>query len=157
MSLYCLVKDNAVVQNPGTLPENYAGISNIKSLSDTILKDLGWYSCILPERVFNPAIQNQLPDTYVIGEDSVAVVYNVENKTQEELNIIAAQIVANEITDLKADLKAALVWQFRMIEALWETGVTKGIWGASDIANVELKQKYVEWKTKLTRLAELGE
>ena len=70
---------------------------------------------------------------------------------------LAAQIVANEITDLKTDLKSALVWQFRMIEALWETGVTKGIWGASDITNVELKQKYVEWKTKLSRLAELGE
>ena len=113
---------------------------------------------IYPIRVVVPAktesqriVQNK---DLVRGETESVITYTVEEIPIEE---ITTKANAQEIEELKANLKSALVWQFRMIEALWETGVTKGIWGASDIANVELKQKYVEWKTKLTRLAELGE
>jgi len=68
-----------------------------------------------------------------------------------------ANDLKKEVVDLKLDLKDAVVWQFRMIQAIWETGVSKGIWSASDIESTELKQKYVEWGQKLTRLEELGE
>lgn len=44
-----------------------------------------------------------------------------------------------------------------LLASLYETGVSKGIWSASDITDTELRQKYVEWQTKLQRLEELGE
>jgi len=74
--------------------------------------------------------------------------------TPEELD---ALLRANEIDGLKADLRAALVWQFRMISAIWEIGKSKGLWSNTDVVDATLKQKYAAWNTKLDRLAELGE
>ena len=62
-----------------------------------------------------------------------------------------------EISDLKNDLTNALIWQFRMILAIWDVGKAKALWGNVDITDTELKQKVWEWKTKLDRLTELGE
>ncbi len=74
--------------------------------------------------------------------------------TQTELD---AKAIHDEITGLKQDLKNALVWQFRMISAIWEIGKAKDLWQNSDVTDAMLKQKYSEWQTKLDRLAELGE
>ncbi len=68
-----------------------------------------------------------------------------------------AKAIHDEITGLKQDLRDALVWQFRMISAIWEVGKTNGLWQNSDVTDTTLKQKYSEWITKLDRLAELGE
>jgi len=62
-----------------------------------------------------------------------------------------------EIEELNQSLRGALIWQFRMISVLYELGVSKGLWAGKDITNQELKTKYADWKTKLTRLEELGE
>lgn len=74
--------------------------------------------------------------------------------TQEELD---QQALVNEIISLRNDLKNALVWEFRMILTLWDIGVSKGIWSATDVTDEVLKQKVIEWKSKLDRLEELGE
>lgn len=74
--------------------------------------------------------------------------------TQAELD---AKAILDEIAALKQDLKNALVWQFRMISAIWEIGKTKGLWQNSDVSDTTLKQKYGQWQTKLDRLAQLGE
>ena len=94
-------------------------------------------------------IQEDPPSIYHSSHNGVTWTENVDLKSEHAS--------LQEISDLKNDLKAALVWQFRMIETLWDTGVSKGIWAASDIPDTELKQKYAQWKTKLSRLKELGE
>ena len=74
--------------------------------------------------------------------------------TQAEIDL---NTLHEEIGELKSSLQGALVWQFRMIMQLWDTGKAKGIWAAGDITDQELKAKVGQWKTKLDRLAELGE
>jgi len=74
--------------------------------------------------------------------------------TQEELDLNG---INQEISELKDDLQKTQVWLFRMILAMWQIGVTKGVWDNSDITDNELKQKVAAWKTKLDRLLELGE
>lgn len=74
--------------------------------------------------------------------------------TQQEID---DKIIMDEILSLKADLKNTLQWLFRMSLEIWDVGVTKGLWDNTDITDVELKQKVVDWKTKLDRLNELGE
>jgi len=74
--------------------------------------------------------------------------------TQEELDGMA---IDAEISDLKASLQRTQVWLFRMILEVWEVGKNKGLWDNTDITDLELKQKTADWKTKLDRLAELGE
>jgi len=44
-----------------------------------------------------------------------------------------------------------------MILAIWDVGKTKALWDNVDITDTELKQKVVDWKTKLDRLTELDE
>lgn len=63
----------------------------------------------------------------------------------------------HEVGRLKSDLNSDIAWQFRMIQAMWEIGVSKGIWDATDIEGDDLKQKYVKWGQKLSRLEELEE
>jgi len=94
-------------------------------------------------------IQTDPPTIYHDSHDGTEWIENTALKAQDE--------VLQEVHDLKSNLKSAIVWQFRMIQAIWGTGVSKGIWAASDIESTELKQKYVEWGQKLTRLEELGE
>ena len=129
--------------------------------------EFGWIPFIDDPQPAHTNIEKVVDAGLVVTETEATQTWSVVDRfdTPEEAQAyldglaedLAAQIVANEITGLKTDLKSALVWQFRMIEALWETGVTKGIWAASDITDAKLKQKYVEWKSKLTRLTELGE
>ena len=142
---------------------------------------IGLPEIILPEHVAAFGIlplvntpQPEITNLQLVEDDGFAVTateatqkWVIVNKfvTVEEEQTYLAQVQADlatlalseEIAELKGALQAALVWQFRMIEALWETGVTKGLWAATDIANAELKQKYIDWKTKLARLTELGE
>ncbi len=68
----------------------------------------------------------------------------IEEKTREE-----------EKKEIIKSLESALIWQYRMIEAIFELGKSKGLWNASDITDTELKQKYAEWRTKLSRLREI--
>jgi hypothetical protein len=73
--------------------------------------------------------------------------------TEQEL-IDKAQ--SEEITQLKQDLKGALVWQFRMIIELFEllkqsTSITN-----ADV-DPEILQKASAWITKLNRLKEIDE
>lgn len=58
---------------------------------------------------------------------------------------------------LIADVRSADIWLFRMILAMWDVGVSKGLWSGSDITDDELKAKVQAWKTKLDRLRELGQ
>lgn len=74
--------------------------------------------------------------------------------TEQELIDIAQN---QEISGLKGDLQRQMVWLFRMILAVWGVGIDKSLWANADITDVELKQKVAAWKTKLDRLAELGE
>lgn len=72
-------------------------------------------------------------------------------KTPEEL-------IAEKIAGLKEELKEALVWQFKMLSVIWETGVNKALWSGADIIDIELRNKYLYWRDViLPRLDELGE
>jgi hypothetical protein len=73
--------------------------------------------------------------------------------TDQELIDIAQ---SNEITNLKQDLKSALVWQFRMIQELFEVGNSKGLWTAADF-DPAIVTKYIDWKAKTDRLKEIDE
>ena len=70
---------------------------------------------------------------------------------------IAQQIILDEVNTLKEDLRRTDHWLFRMILAVWEVGITKGLWANADITDTALKQKVAAWKIKLDRLLELGE
>ena len=76
----------------------------------------------------------------------------------EDAAIVQTQRLAVEVDQLKDELKNALVWQFRMIQAIWETGISKSLWTGADITDVALRQKYIRWRdVVLDRLAQLGE
>lgn len=90
MGNYCLIENGEILEGPKLLPTNYKNISNLPSLSDEDLKLLGWLPVSYPELVFDPAVQNRLEDTYVIQDTVVEVVFNFVDKTQEELDTIAA-------------------------------------------------------------------
>jgi len=61
-----------------------------------------------------------------------------------------------EIKALKQDLKTMVAWQFRMILEMYRVGRLNGIWDSADFS-AEIRQKAVEWESKLSRLQELGE
>jgi len=69
----------------------------------------------------------------------------------------AEELVQAEVENIKDSLRNALAWEFRMILAVWDVGVAKGLWSASDITDTELKQKVADWIVKLDRLTQLGE
>ena len=112
-------------------------------------------------KVVNTIVIDELGQDMIDASGGGAIgwdyVNGVLSAPEPDIEAIAAKAILNEIQELKEDLRTALVWEFRMIEALWETGVAKGLWSPSDINNTELKQKFVSWQTKLNRLTELGE
>ena len=71
--------------------------------------------------------------------------------TQAELD---AQAIVAEVAQLKIDLQKAMVWQFRLILALFQVGQDKAVWAASDF-DQELRDKAAAWKTKSDRLLEI--
>ena len=73
--------------------------------------------------------------------------------TQPELD---EQAIQAEVIDLRLDMKKADVWLFRMLLEMFDVGVAKGLWAASDFDPV-LRMKAAAWKTKLSRLLELGD
>ena len=70
---------------------------------------------------------------------------------------IVEQANINEISELRGDLQREMAWLFRMILEVWGVGIDKALWTNADITDTELKAKVAAWKTKLDRLAELGE
>lgn len=95
---YCLIEADEIVKGPGSLPTNWKYISNLPALPDIKLKEFGWLPCEYLELVFDPATQKRLPDTYDIQEDKVLVIFNIENKTQEELDAEAVAMAEAEAT-----------------------------------------------------------
>jgi hypothetical protein len=73
--------------------------------------------------------------------------------TQEELD---QQIIMAEITQLRGDLKKALIWQFRMLLEMFNVGKAKGLWVNTDF-DATIRAKAASWKTKVDRLEQLGE
>jgi hypothetical protein len=69
---------------------------------------------------------------------------------------IAQQSITAEIANLKADLFNQMVWQFRMILALYQAGVDKGVWTASDF-DQDIREKAGDWKQKVDRLKVIDE
>ena len=63
---------------------------------------------------------------------------------------------ANEISELKADLRAAQVWQFRMIVELWKALKANTAAQNSDI-DPDVLAKAASWTAKLDRLKEIDE
>ena len=100
MDKYCLVNEakDKILEGPKALPTNWKHISNLPALSDVELKVLNWLPCEYPELVFDPATQKRLADTYDIQPDKVLVIFNIENKTQEELDAEAVAMAEAEAT-----------------------------------------------------------
>lgn len=69
---------------------------------------------------------------------------------------IADNELRSEINDLKAQLSSAMVWQFRMILALFQVGKDKGVW-VNDDFDQEIQTKAGNWKQHVDRLAEIDE
>lgn len=90
MGNYCLIEKGAIIEGPKPLPTNWKNISNLPALADIGLKDFGWLPTEYPESVFDPATQKRLADTYDIQTDKVVVIFNIEDKTKEELDAEAA-------------------------------------------------------------------
>ncbi len=141
---------------------SYKATGRIKSSGriDKELDALNLDGSTVTEKIAKRLLNTDLEVTYLpngLLPDSNT--QKIENNLIVPLSIedVAKDDLIKEAVNLKLDLKSAIVWQFRMIQAIWSTGVSKGIWAASDIESTELKQKYVEWGQKLTRLEELGE
>lgn len=100
MTNYCLLNEakDEILEGPKPLPVNWKHISNLPALPDVELKVLNWLPCEYPELVFNPATEKRLPDTYDIQEDKVLFIFNIEDKTQEELDAEAAATAEAEAT-----------------------------------------------------------
>lgn len=73
--------------------------------------------------------------------------------TQAELD---EKALREEIAALKGDLRNAMVWQFRMILALFQVGVDKSLWTASDF-DQDVRDKASDWKQKVDRLKVIDE
>lgn len=86
MKLYCLVKNNFVVNGPTTLPPMYI------DKSDFELLDLGWYyaECIRPES-FVDRYELMLPTEFDIRATKVICTFRKRNKTQAELDVQNAE------------------------------------------------------------------
>ena len=98
----------------------------------------------------------ELADGNVLVEDQIHI--DGFHLIFEDAAIVQTQRLAVEVDQLKDELKNALVWQFRMIQAIWETGISKSLWTGADITDVALRQKYIRWRdVVLDRLAQLGE
>jgi len=82
---YCLIDENEIVEGPEFLPLNWKNISNLCSLSDAELKNIGWLPVEYPVLDFDPATQKRLNDTYNILSEKIVVIYNYRDKTAEEI------------------------------------------------------------------------
>jgi len=69
---------------------------------------------------------------------------------------IAAKALAEEISDIKTELRSAMVWQFRMIVELWKALKANTAAQNSDI-DPDVLSKAAGWMTKLDRLKEIDE
>jgi len=92
MKLYCLVEDRkdeegnvykSINQGPTELPQNTSFVSNLNSLDETSLKELGW----LPYKKQSEDKEVYVSSKYEILEDKVIEIIETRNKTEEELNI----------------------------------------------------------------------
>ncbi|MDF1592582.1 MAG: hypothetical protein P1P89_13790 [Desulfobacterales bacterium] len=72
------------------------------------------------------------------------------------LQVQADELKEEEIKGLIEDLEKDVAWCFRFIATIWDVGAARGHWTAADITNQSIKDKYVDWKAKLERMAELG-
>lgn len=72
--------------------------------------------------------------------------------TEAELQ---AKLVGEEVANLKADLKKAQVWQFRMIVELWK--VCKQLGATNADVDPDVLAKAQAWIAKLDRLKEIDE
>lgn len=88
---YCLIDKGVIKKGPKPLPTNWKNISNLPSLSATDLLKLNWLPTEYPELVFDSATQKRLADTYDIQADKVVVIFNIVNKTQEEIDAEIAE------------------------------------------------------------------
>ena len=89
MSLYCLVKNGAVVEGPRELPKNWwkSPTERVNSLPDASaqeLKDLGWYPAVVTEPPFDPLTHKKGSQQNTINADDVAVTWPVEEMNQGE-------------------------------------------------------------------------
>lgn len=98
MANYCFVENGKIIEGPKPLPINWRHISNLPALSNDELVVIGWLLVEYPELVFDPATQNRLADTLEVIVDTVFVTFNIEDKTQEELDADAAVIAEAEAT-----------------------------------------------------------
>jgi hypothetical protein len=73
--------------------------------------------------------------------------------TTEELEKMTLD---NEVSQLKQDLKNAMVWQFRMIVEIWKV-LKMHTPAANSEIDPEVFVKATEWMQKLNRLKEIDE
>lgn len=100
MGNYCLLDETRknILRGPIALPVNWKNISNLQALSDEQLNSINWIPAVYPELIFDSATQKRLADTFTINGNQVDVIFNIENKTQEELDAGAAAIALAEST-----------------------------------------------------------
>lgn len=100
MGNYCLLDEarENVLDGPKKLPVNWKNISNLPALSDDQLNDINWVPAVYPELIFDSDTQKRLSDTLTINGNQVDVIFNIEGKTQEELDANAAAIALAEST-----------------------------------------------------------
>jgi hypothetical protein len=100
---YSLIEKNKIIDGPKQLPINWKNISNLPSLSNLDLRELGWLPVEYPIEDFDPVTQKRIVDTYNILPDKVIVIFNYEDKTVEEMAIEAmAAVQAAELNDMEA-------------------------------------------------------
>ncbi len=138
MANYAVVKDGKVVEYYDILPLNWKNISGLAHMSTDELRRLGWFSVTKDTALaYDGSTQRLGPRVFVVRDNDVLETYEVINRSDAEVELMAQIARENNINELRRLRDQLLV-------------LTD--WTQLSDASIENKAAWAEYRQKLRDL-----